>query len=36
MIVDFPQPEGPTKQIVSPGQIVKERPWKTSTSGREG
>jgi len=32
MIVDFPDPEGPTRPIVDPAFIVQEKFFKTGTS----
>jgi hypothetical protein len=30
--VDFPQPEGPTNTVNSPGSITRSMPWMTSIS----
>lgn len=36
MIVDFPEPDGPTRAIVYPASKVQVKFFKTFRSGREG
>ena len=36
MIVDFPEPEGPTRAVVLPASNIQEKFFKTSMSGRVG
>jgi len=36
MIVDFPDPDGPTKAVVLPASKTSEKSLRTLTSGLEG